>query len=181
MARHRYSSVTVVMLAVVTLAVAVAMAGCSDSPTAARAPRVPPDASELAAARMLEGVLFSFRFNTGFKERERLVIRNADQWAQAWARITQNVQPARPVPAVDFAREMIVLVAIGQRPTGGYVITIDGVSEADGRLYAEVRERSPGRGCNTSEGLTQPIDVVRVPRREGTVFFVERVETFECR
>jgi hypothetical protein len=166
------------MLAVVALATVLSLAGCNGSATDPHAGRVPTDAVALATHDVFEGVLFQYRFRNQFTERQRLVIRSADQWAEAWARITG---PARPAPAVNFAREMVVLVAMGERPTGGYVITVDGVYDADGRLYAEVKEASPGPLCGTTEALTQPIDAVRVPRRDGPVTFVERAVTMACR
>jgi hypothetical protein len=180
MRRRRSASVTAVIIAVTTLVVAVSMAGCNDSATAPPAANVPSDAAELSGTRVLEGSLFQFRAFSGYTERQRLVIRTAEQWAQAWARITQNISPPQPAPPVDFDHEMVILVAMGQRPTGGYSITVEGVYDADGRTFAEVRERSPGAGCGTTQAFTQPIDAVRVPRRDGAVIFVERAETIVC-
>ena len=76
---------------------------------------------------------------------------------------------------------MVVLVAMGQRPTGGYSITVEGVYDASGRMFARVREKSPGATCIVSEAFTAPVDAVRVPRRDGAVIFVERAETVVCR
>jgi hypothetical protein len=180
MRRRRSAGVTAVIIAVTTLALAVSMAGCDGSATAPPTAHVPSDAAELSATRVLEGNLVQLRFITGYTERQRLVIRTAAQWSQAWARITQNISPAPPAPAVDFDHEMVILVAMGQRPTGGYSITVEGIYDADGRTFAEVRERSPGAGCITTQAFTQPIDAVRVPRRDGAVIFVERAETIVC-
>jgi hypothetical protein len=160
---------------------AMSTAGCNGPPTNLRADRVPAEAVALAVHHVLEGNIFSFRYYSGFTEKERLVIRDADQWSRAWARITVGLSPRQPTPSVDFAREMIVLVAMGQRLTGGYAIAVEGVYDAGGRLYVEVRELSPGGSCGTTQALTQPIDVVRVPRRDGAVVFVERAETIDCR
>jgi hypothetical protein len=175
MRRRRSASVTAVIIAVITLAVAVSMAGCDGSPTA------PLEGDPLSLTRVFEDRLFSIKFNTGFREPERLVIRTAEQWSQVWARVTQVYLPRPAAPPVNFDHEMVVFVAMGQRPTGGYSITVEGVYAANGRIFAEVRERSPGAGCITSEALTEPVDAVRVPRRDGAVIFVERAETYVCR
>jgi hypothetical protein len=179
MRRRRTASVVAVMFAVMMLAVAVSMAGCDGSATG---PRVPPNSTALASSHVLEGdLLFHHRYHSGYKERQRLVIRTAAAWSEAWARIVGNSDPRRPPPAIDFDHEMVVLVSMGERATGGYSITVDGVYDASGRVFAEVRERSPGAGCIVTEAFTQPIDAVRVPRRDGAVTVVERAETVVCR
>jgi hypothetical protein len=178
MRRRRSASVTAVIIAVMTLAFAVSMAGC-DGPTTG--PRVPSNAAALSVSRVFEGSLSAFRFHTGYTERERLVIRSPEQWSQAWARIIQTYSPRPAAPAVDFDNEVVILVAMGQRPSGGYFIAVEGVYDADGRVFAEVREQSPGAGCITTEALTEPVDAVRVPRRDVPVIFVERAETVVCR
>jgi PrcB C-terminal len=181
MRRRRSASVATVIIAVLTLAVAVSMAGCADTATAPRAENVPSDAAVVSASRVFEGSFFQFRYNTGYLTPQRLVIRTAEQWSQAWAQITQNLLPRPSAPTVDFAHEMVILVAMGQRPSGGYSITVDGVYDVGGRIVAEVRESSPGASCITTAALTQPVDAVRVPRRDGAVTFVERAETYDCR
>ena len=66
--------------------------------------------------------------------------------------------------AVDFTRDMVVAVAAGQRPTGGYEIAVDRVRQAKGELTVEVVETAPGPNCVTTASLTQPVDVVVIPR-----------------
>jgi hypothetical protein len=181
MPRRRSASVTAVIIAVITLAVAVSMAGCDGSATAPRAAVLPPNAAPLSMNRVFEGRLLSFQFHSGYREPQRLVIRSAAQWSQVWERITESYLPRPPAPTVNFDHEMVILVAMGQRPSGGYSIAVEGVYDAAGRLYAEVRERSPGASCGVTTALTQPVDAVRVPRRDGAVIFVDRAETFDCR
>ncbi|MDQ3997842.1 MAG: protease complex subunit PrcB family protein [Gemmatimonadota bacterium] len=179
MRRRRSASVVAVMFAVVMLAVAVSMAGCDGSATG---PRVPPGADALSSSHVLEGdLLFHYRHYSGYRERQRLVIRTAAAWSEAWTRITGPSDPLRPPPAIDFDHEMVVLVSMGERATGGYSIAIEGVYDASGRIFAEVREKSPGAGCFVTEAVTRPVDAVRVPRRDSAVIFVERAETVDCR
>ena len=180
MRRRRSASAVAVIIAVMTLAVAVSMAGCDGSATA---PRVPRDAAALSSSHVLEGnVLYQFlRSYSGYTERERLVIRTSEEWSAAWTRIIHGSSSAPSAPAVNFDHEMVVLVAMGRRMTGGYSIIVDGVYDSGGRIFVAVREKSPGAGCIVTEALTAPVDAVRVPRRDGTVVFVERAETVVCR
>lgn len=114
---------------------------------------------------------------TGISEARRLVIRDANAWAQFWSELGIGDRPG-----VDFTREVVVAVAAGQRPTGGYEIAVDRVTRADGQLTVEVVERTPGPNCMTAASLTQPVDVVVVPAADArSLSFIERKEIRGCR
>lgn len=117
---------------------------------------------------------------TGFVQRDRLVIRDAEAWSQFWNQAHSNVMPQPSVPSIDFTRNMVVAATMGSRGSGGYSIRIDPVYAADDALYVVVEERSPGAGCVTTAAITAPAAAVRIPRAGGSVSFVERSETFNC-
>ena len=114
---------------------------------------------------------------TGVGEARRLIIRDANAWADFWSELGVGERPA-----VDFTRDVVVAVAAGQRPTGGYEIAVDRVSQANGELTVEVVETAPGPNCMTTASLTQPVDVVVVPALTAHNWsFVERKEVRGCR
>lgn len=114
---------------------------------------------------------------TGIGEARRLVIRDANAWAQFWSELGVGERPN-----VDFSRDVVVAVAAGQRPTGGFEIAIDRVTRTDGELTVEIVERSPGPNCMTTASLTQPVDVVVVPAADASGWsFLERKEIRGCR
>ena len=139
---------------------------------------VPSDAVSLEV-RALPEPIAQFLYS-GLAERERLVIRDADAWAQFWNLATSRFAPQPPVPELDFDVEIVLVTAMGTRTTGGFSIHIDEVHEADERVYVEVREVSPGAGCAVTQAFTSPVAAVSIPRRDGSVTFVERTETREC-
>src|SRR5438046_1525164 len=104
--------------------------------------------------------LSGFRFNSKFVSPEHLVVKDAASWGSVWRSIAGNVSPLPPTPPVDFAQEMVVVVAMGQRNTGGFIIDIvDAVAGKDGDLQVDVRETSPGTGCGVTTAMTAPVDV----------------------
>jgi protease stability complex PrcB-like protein len=116
---------------------------------------------------------------SGMTDSARLVIRDASVWAETWARIS-TVRPAPPLPAVDFTREMVIVAALGTRPSGGYGIVVESASRENGSLYVAIRSESPGTSCLSSAVLTAPVDVARVPRSDEQVQFRERSVTRSC-
>ena len=91
---------------------------------------------------------YSFTYNSGLTEPNRTAIRTAAAWADEWAAVVQDDRPTPPLPEVDLTKEMLILVALGERPTGGYSIFIDRVTERqDGSIEVLVRSVAPGPTC----------------------------------
>jgi hypothetical protein len=115
--------------------------------------------------------------NTGINERRRLVIRDANGWAAFWSELGVGDRPA-----VDFTRDLVVVVAAGQQSSGGHEVAVDRVNQSNGELTIEVVETSPGPNCMTTSALTQPVDVVVLPAVNARGWsFVERKEVRGCR
>jgi hypothetical protein len=110
----------------------------------------------------------------------RLAILDTADWAAIWKRVVGTSTPA-PLPAVDFSREMLLVVGMGQAPCMGYQINVDTVfRDKDKRIYAVVRERHHGARCGCLNEVVSPVDVIRVPRSVRPVTFLERRETNVC-
>jgi hypothetical protein len=110
----------------------------------------------------------------------RLAIMDTADWTAVWKRVVGAASTA-PVPAVDFSREMLLVVGMGQAPCMGYQINVDTVfRDKDKRIYAVVRERHHGSRCGCLNEVVSPVDVVRVPRTVRPVTFLERRETNVC-
>ena len=116
---------------------------------------------------------------SGFDEPTELVIRDRAALETAWARVFNQVQ-GNPAPAVDFSREMVILVALGARRSGGYDIHVDAVAGSGNGAVVRYTATSPGEGCMTTQALTSPVDVVRTPRITGTVRFDRREVVQRC-
>ena len=95
--------------------------------------------------------------------------------AAAWKQLWQQHSPDRPLPAVDFTKEMVVGVFTGSRPTAGYSVEIVSAIEASGTLVVRYKEATPGRGTMTAQVITSPYHMVAVPLFPGDVKF-EKVE-----
>jgi|SRR5215213_1258748 len=112
----------------------------------------------------------------------RVVVRDRETWEDVWKRINPAPDPP-PLPEIDFTREMLVVAAMGSRPTTGYRIIIDKayLYQSYPRLEIVIRSidntKCPGLG--QFDVMTAPIDVVRVPRTEYPVVLRE-IEGADC-
>lgn len=117
---------------------------------------------------------------SGIPDSQRVVIRDPAAWRQYWTAVNQPFVPAPAVPDVDFAREMILLVSMGTRPSGGFVIRIDSAMTDAQQVRVQVTQIVPGRGCLVPAVVTRPVDLARVPATPLPVSFAERVERTDC-
>lgn len=108
------------------------------------------------------------------------VIRDSNAWQSLWTEAFRQQQPVPQTPAVDFSRDMVLLVAIGSRPSGGYAVSIDSVVQYQGGLVVEATERMPGRSCITTAVLTSPAVGIRVPIATGEIRFRRQQRAVEC-
>jgi protease stability complex PrcB-like protein len=101
--------------------------------------------------------------SSGIATSLRAVIRTEAEWRELWSRLNSNVDPTPEPPRVDFAYDVVIAVALGQRPSGGHAIRVDEIRATDTLLTVSLTEVSPGTNCVVSHVMTQPVDVVRAP------------------
>jgi PrcB C-terminal len=161
------------------LAFVATAAACTGGGPLVPDPTIPPGAvdvgwSDAGAGHIAQG------YYSGYVEPARLVIDNDADWRAAWTKAYIGVSPTVNPPAIDFSRWSVILVALGNRNTGGYSIAVTRLARTPDYLYAEVTSVSPGSHCGTTQALTQPFDIVRIPKPPGPVVFVEHATVFEC-
>jgi hypothetical protein len=161
-----------------TTAVAAAMlasglAACGGDPADPAFGRV----SQLLQAREVVSISDSW---SGFQAPTRVVISNAQAWAEAWSTIHAHFAVPPALPAVDFSTSVLILAAMGPRSTMGYSVVIQEIRVAGGSLDVTVLERSPGASCVTGQAVTSPVHVVEVPRRATTASFTVNTVTYAC-
>lgn len=117
--------------------------------------------------------------HSAYEMAEETVVRDRAAWEAAWQQL-HNGLAAEPLPAVDFTRDMVLLVAAGQRSTGGTSVRVDSVTAGAGGALVRYTVTEPGAGCMSTQVMTAPVEVVRVPRVAGAVRFERRVARSEC-
>jgi hypothetical protein len=126
----------------------------------------------------------SFGIGSNIVDQFRVLVRDRDTWLDVWKRIYQlNPSYGRypELPEIDFSREMVVVAAMGQQPSSGYAIIIDGAYERDDRLEVVVKS-VVNLKCGAVLGIvTSPIDIVRLPKIERPVVFREIEVVPDCK
>ena len=158
--------------------VTVATAACATGPEPERQSTgdtgVPVNAVDIETEEILSSAW------SGVSDHRRTVIRSSPEWLALWEEAHATVIPRPDPPEVDFTREMVLVAAMGGRPTGGYSISIPTVKREGGEAYAVVETVSPGPTCFTTQAFTAPVVALRVPLLEGPVHWIESETRREC-
>lgn len=133
------------------------LAGCSS-----------PDSS---SGRKLSWRTLSRGLSSGLVEPGHYVIRDPTAYFKLWADHAAEVPRAALPPAVDFSREMVVAVALGRRPTGGYMIEIVDVVLRGRTVRVLVAERVPRPGVLQIQMGTQPYQFIALPALNARLEF----------
>lgn len=117
---------------------------------------------------------------SGLDEPVRAVVRDSAAWNALWQAIARPFYPPPPLPQVDFDRDMVVVAALGARPSSGYDIVIEGARQDTSSIEIALRTSSPAAGCPVSAAVTQPVDLATIPASARPVRFRERSTIVPC-
>lgn len=123
---------------------------------------------------------WAFSSYSGLDNSLQTVVRDPSTWTDLWQRIQRPFFPRPAVPAVNFAHDMVIVAALGQRASAGYDIMIEGAEQTSDGLIVDLRVTSPGSGCPVEAVMTQPVDIGRVPFSDGPVRFREHQVVVAC-
>ncbi len=97
---------------------------------------------------------------SGVNKRANYLITNQEQFDALWEML--HGASSTP-PAVAFNREQVIVVFLGDAPTGGYGIAVDSVRDQEHVRDVELKVSWPDTSCFVSQGVTTPYQVVVVP------------------
>lgn len=99
---------------------------------------------------------------------KQVTVRTAAEWKALW----KDHAPADKMPAVDFAKDMVVGIFLGTKPSAGHEVEIVGVRPEGKDLVVEYVQKQPAPGTLAAQILTEPFHLVSVPKHAGTVRFI---------
>lgn len=147
--------------------IALSLSGCMSDSTANTAVEVP---FTVAETGYYSGIM-SERFE---------VIKDHSAFTGLWLDHTKGFSPAPAQPDVDFNRDMVIATFLGERATGGYSIAIAKVEEQEESLIVSVKATFPSAKCVVTQAMSQPHQIVTVPRSGKIVALTTAVERVDC-
>jgi len=111
---------------------------------------------------------------SGIRGPLQTVIRNQAEWNAFWKRHSSTDTNPPPAPIIDFDREMVVGIFLGEKRTGGYEVEIVREERSDYALYFYYWEKIPPPGAMVTQALTQPFHLVKIAKYENPQIFFRR-------
>lgn len=102
-----------------------------------------------------------------------------DAYLQAWNSANGTQLSPAPAPAVDFSRETVLALFMGQRPSGGYSVSVEAMRQVGSEVYVDVRFSEPAPGTMVSQALTSPWTMVRILRGNVSAVWLRDAATGE--
>ena len=106
---------------------------------------------------------------SGQQTAKQVTVRTAAEWKALW----KDHAPTEKMPSVDFAKNMVVGIFLGTKPSAGNEVEIVGVRTHEQDVIVEYVQKQPGRGTMAAQILTEPYHLVSVPKHAGTVRFIQ--------
>jgi hypothetical protein len=106
--------------------------------------------------------------NSGVRDVRNLVVRDKDAWTNLW---TEHAGKSRPLPEVDFGKQMVIAVFRGNRPNGCFATRIDTISNDGKKISVRHTDSVPGPGVLCTLNIPSPAEIVAVDRSDQLVEF----------
>lgn len=111
-------------------------------------------------------------------ERKNYAARDQEAFLRVWKLAHGDDKMA--VPSIDFSKEYVIGVFAGTKSSGGHAIEVTKVTDTGDIRTVAITLTAPGAGCVTTQALTQPYQLVRVPISMRYLKAVESVENVPC-
>ena len=108
---------------------------------------------------------------SGIQSPTELVVTNTAQWTELWKKHSARRTPSTPPPEIDFEKESVLFVTLGQKHSGGYSVEITALREANGKIEILVKTRAPKPGGLQLQAITAPFHIAAVPKLTGPAKF----------
>jgi hypothetical protein len=109
---------------------------------------------------------------SGIQQPTQEFLKDKAAWEKTWARHVSGKE-GQKTPEVDFSKEMVIVVTLGRKSTGGYSIEITKVEPAGDNFRISVARKSPPAGAMTIQALTAPFHFIAVPKSDLHPEFLE--------
>ena len=100
--------------------------------------------------------------HSGIREPSQIAIRSQTEWQKLWRQHSSVGTAPAALPTVDFDKEIVAAVFLGEKPSGGYGVEISSAEVADSSLTVFVKETSPKPGAMITQAINQPFHIVRI-------------------
>ena len=102
---------------------------------------------------------------------QQTIIRSQEELEAIFSEINKTRKPGIPIPEIDFNKEVVAFVNLGQRSTGGNIVTVDKILMKKEKVVIYVGGKSPKPDENVTMMLTTPFTMVKLNKQILPIVF----------
>lgn len=129
------------------------------------------NSGEINFKRIIDGA------QNSITEKQTIIIRSQNEWLKLWREMFPD---QITVSSTNFDEQTIVAFFQGEKPTGGYSINVEKITNQVFYVEIAVKEISPGENCFLTQALTQPYSIISMPRTDKEIKFSFKQEIISC-
>lgn len=105
--------------------------------------------------------------------RGNYIINTEDEWNMLFG--NTNIWPE-----VDFNKKTVLAVVMGQKPSGGYSVSLKQLEVGEDEMNFLVQETVPGENCTVTEALTNPYQIIAIDKTDSEIKFLGETIVSNC-
>lgn len=98
------------------------------------------------------------------KQEIALEINSEKEWEDVWSSIFKASSVGVPLTDVNFEKETVFAVFLGEKNTGGHSVSITKIYESDNQVEVKISAKKPGPGSIVTESFTYPYVIVKTKK-----------------
>ncbi|MEQ1820957.1 MAG: protease complex subunit PrcB family protein [Fimbriimonadaceae bacterium] len=99
------------------------------------------------------------------------LISSERELGEYWKRTFGEVPPPT---TVDFSREMIIVIHLGNQPSNGYAVLVEQVRMVSNGIVVSYIKQAPSKNQRVKKAATSPYVIILVPKFQGRATFESR-------
>jgi hypothetical protein len=102
-------------------------------------------------------------------EVDYILIKNNQDYIDIIEKLNVNEDSYNELLNIDFSKNNICILLLGQRNTGGYSIEVESLKFVKKVLYIKTKEIGPAKGEMVTMALTNPYCIVVIPKTKQII------------
>jgi len=98
----------------------------------------------------------------GHVKEEIRVISDRKSLLEIYGYVNRIRKPGFSIPKIDFSKETVIAVFMGEKTTGGFSVAIENVKEENKKLIVKIKETKPGPKDMVTMVITQPFCFAKI-------------------
>jgi len=98
----------------------------------------------------------------GYVKEEIRIISDRKSLLKVYGYVNRIRKPGFPIPTIDFSKETVIAVFMGEKTSGGYAVSVESVKEEGEKVIVQIKEVKPGTKDMVTMAITQPFCFAKI-------------------